>query len=161
MQWIFDHFQIVVIIAVIVGSLAKQFLEAKAAERRAREEQNEGDIFDPGEDWQPQYPQPSPSVPPPLVRNVPPPLARSATPPPLVSDTEALLKRQQDMQDRLKQIKEAKVYTQAPKMTSPNAKRAKSKGATSPTLTGALRDRNQVRRAFVMREILGPPVGLK
>lgn len=161
MQWIFDHFQIVVIIAVIVGSLAKQFLEAKAAERRAREEQDEGDIFDPGEDWQPEYPQPEPSVPPPLERTVPPPLARSATPPPLVSDTEALLKRQQDMQDRLKQIKEAKGYTQAPKMTSPGAKRGKSNGATSSTLQDALRDRNQVRRAFVTREILGPPVGLR
>jgi len=146
---------------VIVGSLAKQFLEAKAAERRAREEQDEGDIFDPGEDWEPQHSQPAPSVPPPLVRTVPPPLARSAAPPPLVSDTEALLKRQQDMQDRLKQIKEAKGYTQAPKMTSPNAKRAKSKGAASSTLRESLRDRNQVRRAFITREILGPPVGLR
>ncbi len=161
MQWIFDHFQIVVIIAVIVGSLAKQFLEAKAAERRAREEQDEGDIFDPGEDWEPQYPQPAPSVPPPLVRTVPPPLARSASPAPLASETEALLKRQQDMQDRLKQIKEAKGYTQAPKLSSPTAKRAKPAGTTSSTLVGALRDRNQVRRAFVMREILGPPVGLR
>jgi hypothetical protein len=161
MQWIFDHFQIVFIAVIVIGSLAKQFLDAKAAERQAREEQNEGDIFDPGEDWGPQYPQTAPSVPPPLVRTVPPPLARTGTPPPLVVETEALLKRQQDMQDRLKQIKEARVFTEAPKLARPSSKRTKPATSAKSTLRGALRDRSEIRRAFVMREILGPPAGLK
>ena len=159
MDWIFDHFQIVVLIAIVLGSVAKQFLEAKAAERRAREERDtEGDIFDPGEDWEPPR-QPAPSVPPPLMRTSPPPLARQAGPPPLVSESETILKRQQEMQERLRQIKDAKRAATPDPVTRTRKKQAVT--TASPSLRGALRHPREIRRAIVMREILGPPLGLR
>lgn len=153
MEWIFDHFQIVVILAVIVGSLVKQVLDSKAAERKAKEQQDEGDIFDPGEDWEPEFPQPKPSVPPPL--------ARPSTPPPVAFETEGALKRQQDMQERLRQIKEANAANQGTKASNKTSKRAKAIASVETTLRSALHNRSDIRRAIVMREILGPPVGLR
>ena len=150
MDWIFDNFQIFVLIAVVIGSLVKRFLEAKAAEKQARDEMpDDDDVFEPDE-WM--SPQPQPSVPPPLVPQ--------RTPPPLrveQNDVEALLKRQQDMQERLKQIKEAKSAAGS----AAGQRKAKPVKAVKTSLRGSLRDRREIRRAIVMREILGPPVGLR
>lgn len=166
MDWIFDHFQIVVLIAVVIGSLVKRFLEAKAAEKEARERMDEGDIFDPGEDWEPQQPEQRPFVPPPLVRTTPPPLVLE-TPHPHSREHEAdvILKRQQDMQERIRLIKESKANTTGGAAAT-NARvsaaqsRAKPIKAAKASLRGDLRNPKELRRAIVMREILGPPVGL-
>jgi hypothetical protein len=167
MEWIFDNFQIVAIVALVLGSLVKQFLEAKAEERRARErnEQEPADeqVFGPDEDWE--EARPTTAAPPPLVRPAPPPLYR---PPPLQqfeeppTETHEALKRQLDMQERLRQIREEK-SARARQAAAPPAAvkpRAEAASATS-TLRAALARPGEARRAIVLREILGPPVGLR
>jgi type IV secretory pathway VirB10-like protein len=167
MEWIFDNFQIVAIVALVLGSLVKQFLEAKAEERRARErneqEPAEEEIFGPDEDWEES--RPSPASPPPLVRPGPPPLFR---PPPVPQfqppppEAEEALKRQLDMQERLRQIREEKA-ARAKQAASPAAasKSRTGSAAAATTIRGALSRPGDARRAIVLREILGPPVGLR
>lgn len=167
MDWIFDNFQIVVLIAVVIGSLVKRILEAKTAEKEARDQMDEGDVFEPDEEWAPPQAAPRPSVPPPLVRQSPPPLVFQS--PPRHSrehETEVILKRQQDMQERLRQIKESKTTTTGG-ASATRARVAASQSnarALQPGKIGirqALRNSKEIRRAIIMREILGPPVGLR
>ena len=112
MDWISEHFQVVVVIALVFASWLKHRMDAKAAEREEnqppREMEDEEYDLGPAENW----PQPMPSVPPPLVRQIPPPLVRQS-PPQLREDREhaAQLKRQQDLQDRVRQIRETKTAT--------------------------------------------------
>lgn len=170
MEWIFDNFQVVALIAIVIGSLFKKFLEAKAEERQARErmdDQNDGEIFDP-EEWQVPE-QPSPSVPPPLYRQAPPPLVRQAVPPALPVEqyeVDAVLKRQLEMQERLRQIRETKaVTTGGAAATSSRVSAAQSHAKplvpVKPGLHAALRNGRELRRAVILREVLGPPVGLR
>ena len=168
MDWIFDHFQVVALIVIVIGSLVKRFLEAKAAERQARDEMpDEGEMFDPGEAWEPPQSQPMPSVPPPLVRMTPPPLTRESTPQHSREyEAEVILKRQHDMQERIRQIKESKATTSG----GASATRARVAASQSNAKTlqpgkaglrEVLRNPKEIRRAIVMREILGPPLGLR
>lgn len=168
MDWIFDNFQIVVLIAVVIGSLVKRFLEAKAAEKQARDEMpDEGDIFDPGEDWEPMPTLPQPSVPPPLVKQTPPPLVFQS--PPQHSreyEADVILKRQQDMQERIRQIKESKATTTGGASATrdrvaASQSHAKALAPGKAGIRQALRNPKEIRRAVIMREILGPPVGLR
>ena len=170
MEWIFDNFQVVALIAIVIGSLAKRFLEAKAEERQARErmdDQDDGEVFDP-EEWQVPE-QPAPSVPPPLYRQVPPPLVRQAAPhalPVEQHEIEAVLQRQLEMQERLRQIRETKVVTTGgAAATSSRVSAAQSHAKplvpVKAGLRGALRSGKEIRRAVVLREVLGPPVGLR
>lgn len=162
MNWIFDHFQIIVVIALALASWLKHRADtrnAEAEERRAREEMADDDSpFGRAEDW---LPPPAPSVPPPLVR--------TATPPPLrvdVSETEPLLQRQIDMQERLREIKAAKSNTRGGAAATRDrvlaaGKPAKSFSPGKTRLRDDLRDSRKTRRAIVLREILGPPLGLR
>jgi hypothetical protein len=171
MDWIFDNFQFVVLIAVVIGSLVKRILEAKVAGKQAGDEMpDEGDIFDPEDVWAPPQGQPMPSVPPPLVRQVPPPLMRETVPPPQHSreyEMEVILKRQQDMQERLRQAKESKTTTTGgasatrARVAASQSNATKASQPAKSSLRGALRNPKEIRRAVIMREILGPPVGLR
>ncbi len=161
MNWIFDNFQFVLIVALALASWLKHRAEAKAAEAEARRELEEGAGSDDGYDAEPDWTVPEmPQMPPPLARP-------AATPPPLRVDPvemDAVLQRQQELQERLKQIKAAKVGTVA-KMAK--ARPTGSAGppntmvSVGPGLRAALRNPDQTRRAVVLREILGPPVGLR
>jgi type IV secretory pathway VirB10-like protein len=160
MDWIFDNFQIVAIIAIVLGSFVKQFFEAKAEERRAREEMERNppdDVFGPDEEW-----ETVPTAPPPLVkRATPPPLAQ---PPPLRRDIEAeeaVLKRQAEMQERLRLAREAKEAKAREAAAATKSTGVSAKSVRKAGLRGALADRAETRRAIVLREILGPPVGLR
>ena len=84
----------------------------------------------------------------------------------------AMLQRQQDLQNQLQQLKEqrkAATTTGGAAVTSARAlaaiQRGGGKAATAPIkkagLKASLRRRSEIRRAVVMREILGPPVGLR
>lgn len=158
MQWIFDNFQIVAIVAIVLGSFVKQFLEAKAEERRAREEMERNppeEVFGPDEEW-----ETVPTAPPPLMRPSPPPLAQ---PPPLrrsVEADEAVLRRQEEMQERLRLAREAKA-AKAREAAAVMTNGTPVKSVRKTGLRGALADRAETRRAIVLREILGPPVGLR
>ena len=97
MDWIFDNFQILALVGLALASWLKTRADAKAAEREEqearRELENPEEFFGPDEEWVRPRHEPAPSVPPPLVRAVPPPVP--------VFETEAELKRQMEMQERL------------------------------------------------------------
>jgi hypothetical protein len=162
MDWIIEHLQVVVVIAVVFASWLKQRLDAKAAEREQNlppwEMLDQEYDFGPAENWQ----QPMPSVPPPLVSQIPPPLVRQ-----VMDDREnaAQLKRQHDLQERLRQIRETKTTTTggaAATRTRVAAAQSHAKPilAAKTSIRETLRNPEETRRAVIMREILGPPPGL-
>lgn len=158
MDWIFDNFQILAIVGLALASWLKKRADDKAAEREEQESRREleepEETFGPDEAWGAPYQEPAPPVPPPLVRVAPPPV-------PLV-ETHGELKRQLEMQERLRQLRETKAITSGgAAVTRARSKDAKPAAAAPVGLRGALRNHEQVRRAIVMREILGPPLGLR
>lgn len=167
MDWIFDNFQIVALVALAMASWFKSRMDAKAAEREEQEARKEmeqrGEVeeydFGPGERWQEVLTRHEPAQPPPLFRPNPPPV------PAAVEEIDAELKRQMEMQERLRQIRETKAVTTggaaATRARTTDAKATKTESAVPVSLRGALRNHGQVRRAIVMREILGPPLGLR
>jgi hypothetical protein len=167
MDWIFDNFQIVFLIAIVIGSLVKRLLESKAGDQEQQDDTfDPREIFGPDERWEPV--EDRPSSPPPLVRTVPPPLMHTAAP--LQAQAEdrdaAALKRQQEIQERLRQIKETKANTTG-RAAETNARVSAARNPIKPQIpakTGiksSLRSPHEIRRAFVLREILGPPVSLR
>ncbi len=162
MDWIIEHLQVVVVIAVVFASWLKQRLDAKAAEREQNlppwEMLDQEYDFGPAENWQ----QPMPSVAPPLDSQIPPPLVRQ-----VMDDREnaAQLKRQHDLQERLRQIRETKTTTTggaAATRTRVAAAQSHAKPilAAKTSIRETLRNPEETRRAVIMREILGPPPGL-
>ena len=169
MNWIFDHFQIVVVVLLGIGSFVKSIFDARAKQAAEREA-----------DW-----RPTPEVPldddnsyrkvsPKAKPTVPPPLARSATPPTMrmagydaevANEAAKVLKHQRDLAERMRQIRDNKATTTGG-ATATRARIA-AKGVTQPlkqsplTLRRRLRDPAEVRQAFIMREILDPPLGLR
>jgi type IV secretory pathway VirB10-like protein len=183
-DWIFDNFQILAIVGLAFASWLKHRSDAKAAEReekQAREETGElPDWFENEEEWKsPQQPEPPP-LPPPLLRRAEsagaPPLVSKA-PPPLPGMAEAAnveLQRQEQIQQRLRELREsreasarqakqAKDARQARQAKQARAARMPGESVPSPSgrLRALLHDRSQTRQAILMREILGPPVGLR
>lgn len=79
----------------------------------------------------------------------------------------AELERQQKLADELRSLEETRVLVQrrAAHITADNAAEAASdRGlltASRAKLLADLRDAGSLRRAFVLREVLGPPVGLR
>ncbi len=171
MNWLFDHFQFVIIVALAFASWVKHRADSRNAEqeeRRAREEMAGDETgFEPEDDWQVPPLEPAPE---PLVRRaVPPPLMSEATPPPLhaeMSGIEAILQHQRDIEERLQRIQHTKATTtgNAAETRARIAAAGKPQKSLMPATTGlrgTLRNPGQTRRAIVLREILGPPVGLR
>ena len=165
MDWIFDHLQIVVLVLLGIGSMVKSLFDSKAKQAAEREAEWDPDSEVPLDD-DTSYRKAQPTVPPPL--------ARPATPPPLrmagydvevANETAKALKHQQDLAERLRQIRANKATTTGGALAT--RVRIASKGTAMPlkqtplTLRRRLRDPAEVRQAFVMREILDPPVGLR
>ena len=165
MNWIFDHLQIVVLVVLGIGSMVKSMFDAKAKQAAEKEaEWHPTPKIPLGDDTSYRKVQPS----------VPPPLARAATPPPLrmagydaevANETAKALKHQQHLAERLRQIRATKATTTGGALATRT--RIASKGTAKPlkqvplTLRRRLRDPAEVRQAFVMREILEPPLGLR
>lgn len=156
MDWIFDHFQIVLIVALAFASWLKNRYEQKQAEREAREAgelPDMGDIFGPEESWQP-------------IPNQPPPIPNYETYndlPPQEPLPNRELERQNALREQLRQIREAKAITTG--NAAATRQRANGKGkAPAPVATSLrsmLRNRNELRKAVITREVLGTPVGLR
>jgi ribosomal protein L12E/L44/L45/RPP1/RPP2 len=167
MDWIFDNFQIVALVALAMASWFKSRMDAKAAEReeqRAREEMAErGEVeesdFGPDEPWQEVLTRPEPAQPPPLFRANPPPV------PVAVFDTDAELKRQMELQERLRQARESKAVTTGGAAATRKLTASKQTGYAAAGVRNGLREivrkRGEIRRAVVLREILGPPLALR
>ena len=166
MDWIFDNPKGLILIGIVIFTVIKHILDAKKnAEAESTEEPE-----NPFEGWEePQQNRP-PAAPPRRVNvSLPPPLRSRGMPPPMhtgEAEVEVLLKRQQDMMNRLQQVKEA---NQQKAVTTGGAAATRSrvtgrtadKSSTPSGLRDMLRDRSQTRRAIVLREILGPPIGLR
>ena len=171
MDWIFDNFQILALVGLALASWLKHRSDTKAAEREereAREEMSElPDWFENEEEWQAPQPERQMPPPPPLFRTAPPPV------PQVVVQGDAELQRQQDLQERLRQVretressarqakqaKEARQARQAKQARQARSAEVKTSAATAGKLRTLLRgDRRAVRRAILLREILGPPV---
>ncbi len=182
MDWFFDNFQILALVALAFASWLKHRSDAKAAEREQKEPRQEmdelPDWFEDEETWQ----VPRPQEPPPLVRRVeamqPPPLYRQAPPPVPEMAGNAELQRQEELHERLRemrekressarQAKQAKEARQAREARQPKlAREARLPGekpvfAFKSRLRASLHQRSQIRQAVLLREILGPPVALR
>lgn len=163
MDWIFDNFQILALVGLALASWLKSRSDAKAAEREAREARKEfeepEEFFGPAENWREVIERPAPVAPPPVFKTSPPPVP--ATP----GRAEIELKRQAEIQERLRQIRETKAVTSggaaATRARATDRKVAATAAIPSTSLRSALRQRGQIRRAVVLREILGPPLGLR
>jgi hypothetical protein len=161
MNWLFDNFQFVLLVAIAFASWLKHRMDTRKAEdeeRRAREEMTGGDedLFEEGE-WELPPAAPAPSVPPPLRQVVPPPLKVEFS-----GVDENQLQRQQDMQERLRQAKKVKAAArEAAVGQTYGARQIKPVLGEKMSLRKSLRDPAQTRRGIILREILGPPVGLR
>lgn len=161
MDWIFNNFEIVALVVLAIGSAVKQLVESTKAKREApprREvEEDEEDWFPipiPPE-YLPKAPPPLPSVPP------PPPLLHKAVPPPVPGDTDEVLRRQLEMQEKLRQLRENKANkAKEPMLRAGQAKQPVRTPATAG-VRSLLRHPSSARQAIVLREILGPPVGMR
>ena len=166
MDWIFEHGNIVLILLLAFASWVKARMDKKAEEE---DETADPTVWeDEKDEWTP------PSVPPPLERReaepfVPPPLVRNeprpAVPPPLppameTVDVSDVLEQQRKLEEEFGRIRRAK---QARPMPQPKTRQRKTHDRAAPptTFTKMLRDKSAVRRAVVLREVLGPPVGMR
>lgn len=168
MNWIFDHFQIVVLIIFAFGSWLKLHIESKAeekarAERQREQPEDEEEDEPPFDDWKPEFqtvPPPPPGIPPP-----PPPLARQIQA--RKDESDSVLRRQLDLQERLRILKETKAKTSGGAAATRLRVAAAQTGARVPALAEgggfhqSLRDRKNLRRGIIIREILGPPLALR
>lgn len=172
MDWIFNHFQLVILALLGIGSLFKSVLDARAKQRGkyGAPAGEEGEVYGEtplGEDKS--YRKPTASAPPPLPRvTVPTARRESGYDAAVANETAKALKHQLDLAERLRMIRETKATTSggaAATRARVASKASKKDGRTSPlqsvSLRERLRDRTEIRRAFVMREILDPPVGLR
>ena len=170
MDWISDNLQIVFLVLLGLGSMLKSMFDAKAKQNAEREASGDPDDEVPLDD-DTSYRKTMPTGPPP---EFPPPLERRVTPPPLrmagydaeaANESAKALKHQQDLAARLRQIRDTKATTVGG--ASDTRTRVAQKGNTKPltpvssSLRNRLRKPGEVRQAVVMREILGPPVGLR
>ena len=145
MRFILDHPQIIIaIVAAIVVGVGKIWELIKPKEPAWQPPREEDSI--PADSF-----EPAPAAVIDYAAMLPPPLPQFAV--------EPEFERQRKMLERLKMNRaseavaavktNAKMKVKAPQLVSPSKVRA------------SLRDKNQVRRAIVMREILGPPASLK
>ena len=91
-------------------------------------------------------------------------------PPPVLAEhrnTGAELERQQQLAEQLRSLEESRMLARRREANSTAAEQAAAQAepaqrtAARGRLLGDLRDPQALKRAFVMREVLGPPVGLR
>jgi hypothetical protein len=163
MNWIQDNFQIVVILLLALGSWLKARMDAKAAEQEAAAEQRDNPPEYEFEEMEETEWQPPSAVPPPLDRHAVPPALPGAVQAAAL-EAAAVLKHQQELAARLRQIRETKAVTSgganATRLRVGSLQSAKPPVPAPLTFRARLSDRRELRRALVMREILNPPPGL-
>ncbi len=172
MDWIFDNFQIVVLIALAVGSVVKQMADNAKAKKEQREQPDrdweEPEWQEPETTWT-SLPVPQEYQPPPLPRSSPPPLLKhfeSHQPPPLVAvvaDSGELLRKQLEMQEKARAIRENKATEKTRKLElrARSATRAKTVYSADITIRNLLANPSSARKAIVLREILDKPLGMR
>ena len=166
MKWILENPQVVIIAIFVIGSLVKNVLESRTGRNQEVDPDEEDERPFVPIDQDKSYRKVERSGPPPLTRHGggPPPLPMAAAI--AAEEAAAALKHQQDLAERLRQIRATKAETTGGAAAT-RARVAAVRSAPKPLLQSPssirsrLRDPAEVRRAFVMREILDPPVGLR
>ncbi|WAC20014.1 hypothetical protein OVA24_01305 [Luteolibacter sp. SL250] len=131
---------------------------SEARKNKEEQQQPQQEQWSPEDDDGYDYDERQQPVPPPYRPMVPPPLPRAvAVPDPAADERE--LARQRAMQERLSALR--KERTAVSKPTRKPAKATPQPMVSPSSLKARLRDRRELRRAIVMREILDPPVGLR
>ena len=211
MNWIFDHFQIVLALAGALaywlkqrsdGGAGEDDAEKQIAEREARERRIAEQIY--GQDAEavertrkvqeeirrrraqregglapaPQAPSMPSERPVPSPVHAPRPVSRPVArpfqvqpparvePPPLAQTAAMDARRQEEIADQLRALEAAKLSAQrrAKELTittAENVATAAKAGVVSADLVSELRDARNLRRAVVLREVLGAPVALR
>ncbi len=175
MDWIFENLNIVIIIGVVIASIFKSRLDTKTEEADSPEEI-------PGKkpavplDQDKSYRKISPPVPMGSAnpRSAPTPLdygrpeAIPGAAAAAAEETAKILKHQQDLAAHLQQLRETKATTsggaaatRARVASSKTKSPAKFSASTPISLRARLKNPAEVRRAFVLKEILDRPVGLR
>ncbi len=175
-----EHLRVIIFVVIALAALLQKILEAGKA-KRADTGPTMKEIFGPDRETAPTPSRRKPYTPPPLVRtSAPPPLRQPTVPPPLrgaapmavqsAYDTEAELTRQREMEERIRRIREAKssapvaASAAAPSPEPPppaTASTARVTAAHPGAIHRRLRHPREVRRAFVLKEILDRPLGLR
>jgi hypothetical protein len=168
MDWILEHLQIVALIAVGFGTWVKSRMDrARAAqeERAAPAEMaGEEEVFGPATGW-PQAP--APTVPSPIVvRASPPPLKRQSMSPAMPVESYRAPVMAKPAPANMPPGQASKATTvggaAATRTRVSAAQTHIQSGQTRKAgLHASLNHRKAIRHAIVMREILGPPVGLR
>ncbi|MDI1319236.1 MAG: hypothetical protein PSW75_03455 [bacterium] len=191
MDWVSDHLQIIIAAAGAVAWWLKQRTEAQdggaetppreditfedpaLAERTRRiREEIQRKIEQRAKGYateEPKVIRPAPAVPTPLVRQVvvtrapePPVLSRAATARLEAERSAEILEQQKTLMEKLRAADELKAAAQ--KRTEFEAQLS-VKETDNATARGELRDEMRdpaaLRRAFILREVLGPPVALR
>lgn len=174
MDWILNNLQIVGAIVVAAAYWLNQSREAKALEKERQRRAAEGvpeeeELFEFPEDFDPELLEEWPKrQAPPLVQVTPPPLpgaSPTAGSQVLTQNNSTELERQEHLMERLRQVRSERNQSPASGASATQkrvaAKRLPTAVAAPIGLKARLRDRGEVRRAIVLREVLGPPVGLK
>jgi len=173
MNWIVDHFQIVIAVVGGVAYFWNQFRQAKNEEREAtrRHEEEMANGYEPDDRYEepvePYEPVSAPQLPPRL------PSRRDFTDAQPVAEApqnrsvlanQRELERQTNLQERLRVLRATKAKTTGGASATQAQRKpqlAKPVVVRGTGLRERLRDRKEIRQAIIMREILGPPVGLK
>ena len=154
MDFIFDNLKIIIGLLVAVFWIIGKISEAKRASQEGQPQPQPWEADEDYENWEPEQ----------VPRDQPPPIPqfRNAPPPPLpvfVAAPDEELQRQRVMHERLASIRSEKRSGPMKKIAA--KKPAAPAALVSPSIKARLRDRKELRRAFVMREILDPPVSLR
>lgn len=163
MDWIFDHFTLVVFIVVSLASFLKSALDARKRQRDAEPDTPPAppteDWFGPAEDWQP------PSTPTRQQPTATLPTVKVIFPSPPPSTSPALGPASlQDIQPILSQAQEKRTVTSggaaATQQRVASSARHPGQPAT-PSFKRSLRLPKDLRRAIISKEILDSPLALR
>jgi len=169
MEFISDYFYVIIL---IVGAIA-QWMKSRSEAREQNDPRDEArDLEEMIEREERRQSRPA----------VPPPLARPSTPPPLPAsgpspapetrrrsrevapafDTSGELARQQALAEKVREMKQARSARKAGESLPSSRESARSATrATGLGLRERLRDRKELRQAFVLKEILEKPIALR
>lgn len=166
---IIDNLKPFVIVAIVVFALVRKILEGINANKSAPGPSME-DIFGPAGDSDGANRPLRPPPPPPIRQTTtPPPIHQGMTPPPLqrvavtavAGDVNSELARQRAIEERIRKIREAKLKAQAASAPAHQVPVAHRQAPISHSLNLRLHNAKELRRAFVIKEILDRPVSMR
>lgn len=176
-EFIEEHLRVIIFVVIVGIALLQKILDAAKA-RKQQPGPSMEEIFGPDGQQSPTPSRRKPYTPPPLVRTAPmpagpPPLRQApppAPPPPLrgmssvasaTTNTDAELARQRQLEERIRALREASATAapEPPAATAPTAHRPAT--VHHGVLHRRLRHPREIRRAFILKEILDRPVGVR